>query len=288
MPGSPVRYGVGTYGPREVLRRRKFSRVMRDFLLGRPLIAELPGRDASQADVDAVRAGESRIVACYLRGNFESYPRRVTAGKLRVSTDSITWTPFIRFPWRHAVGIDFRVLCVQTRPPGIKEFDIPSGEKLRDGVMVPKWTVVTAKKPGIGAVDFVLPTPDVQLVTAWLTGEILGPLRPRSSCLSTPSLASRISHTAMPAATKKSSLFTVVSIGSGNGREVIAVAIAWRTTRLARLRSPGAGCGAAGVDLRGGGAVEPHPPRPTLRLRNGHARSVRHVLSALSKFLAGS
>jgi hypothetical protein len=178
MPGRPVRYGVGTYGPREVLRRRKYSRVMRDFLLGRPLIAELPGRGASQADVDAVRAGESRIVACYLRGNFGSYPRRVTAGNLQVSTDSITWTPFIPFPWRHAVGIDFRVLCVQTRPPGIKEFDVPSGEKLRDGVMVPKWTVVTAKKPGIGAVDFVLPTPDVQLVTAWLTGEILGPLRP--------------------------------------------------------------------------------------------------------------
>lgn len=172
MPGSPVRYGVGTYGPREVLRRRKFSRVMRDFLLGRPLIAELPGQGASQVDVDAVRAGESRIVACYLRGNFGSYPRRVTAGKLQVSSDSITWTPFIPFPWRHAVGIDFRVLCVQTRPPGIKEFDVLGGEKLRDGVMVPKWTVVTAKKPGIGAVDFVLPTPDVQLVTAWLTGEI--------------------------------------------------------------------------------------------------------------------
>jgi hypothetical protein len=172
MPGSPVRCGAGTYGPREVLRSRKFWTIIRDFLLGRPLIAELPGQRASQADVDAVRAGESRIVAAYLRGDFGAYPRRATSGKLRVSADSMTWTPYFRFPWRRGVDIGFRVLCVQTRPPGIKELGIPGGERLRDGVMVPKWTIVTARKPEAGTVDFVLPTPDVQLVTAWLTGDI--------------------------------------------------------------------------------------------------------------------
>jgi hypothetical protein len=160
MPGSPVRYGAGTYGLREVLRGRELRTIIRDFLLGRPLLAELPGQGASQADVDAVRAGEPRIVAAYLRGDFGSYPRRATSGRLRVSTGSMTWTPY------------FRVLCVQTRPPGIRELGIPGGNRLRDGVMVPKWTVVTARKPETGTVDFVLPTPDAQLVTAWLTGDL--------------------------------------------------------------------------------------------------------------------
>jgi hypothetical protein len=46
---------------------------------------------------------------------------------------------------------------------------VKNSEKPRDGVMVSQWTVVTAQNP-TGALDFVVPTPDVPLVSAWLRG----------------------------------------------------------------------------------------------------------------------
>jgi hypothetical protein len=150
-----------------VLRGRQVSPTARDFLLKRSLVPELPGRAESQADVEAFNLGESRIVSCFFMGSFRPYPRRLTYGSLLVSARSTSWTPYLRFPWRHPVPIDFRDPFVQTRPPGIKELNVDHRQKVCDGVMVSRWIVITARNP-TGSLDFVIPFPDVPLVTTWL------------------------------------------------------------------------------------------------------------------------
>ena len=170
MADSRVRKAAGTYGARDTIRGKSASSVIRGFLLLRDFHPELPGHAASQADIDAVRNGESRIVSCFLRGPSKPYPRRLTYGYLRISSKSMTWKPALRLPWRHTLQIDIRVLAVQAREPGWRELDhVPGGQKLRDGVMVPKWTVVSARQSA-GSVEFLVPTPDVALVTGFLTG----------------------------------------------------------------------------------------------------------------------
>jgi hypothetical protein len=167
VKGDRVPRAVGTYGIRDVLRGRRVGPTLRDFLLRRPLVPELPGRAASQADVEALGRGESRVVACHLRATFGPYPRRLTHGSLLVSARSATWTPYLRFPWRSALNMDLEVPWVRTRRPGLRDLNVDRRQKVCDGVMVSRWMFVTARYPA-GSIDFVVPFPDVPLITAWL------------------------------------------------------------------------------------------------------------------------
>jgi hypothetical protein len=167
--GSP-RKAAGTYGALDVLRSRGNSALIRDLLLLRHVVPELPGKDASEADVEALRNGSSFIVSCYLRGTFGPYPKRLTYGSLLVSPDRASWKPYIGLPRRRALVIESCFVVVQTRPPGTREvLKVRNIERLRDGVMTPQWTVVSARG-AVGSLDFVVPTPDVPLVSAWLYG----------------------------------------------------------------------------------------------------------------------
>lgn len=171
MKSERVPKAVGTYGARDLLNRRSASPAPRAFLLGRPQMPTLPGRSESAADVEAFRHGEPRIMSCFFQGSFRPYPRRLTYGSLLVSACLTSWTPYLRFPWRRRITIDFQVPCVETRPPGLKELNVDHGQKICDGVMVDKWIVVTARNPK-GTLKFVVPYPDVPLVTAWLCRDI--------------------------------------------------------------------------------------------------------------------
>lgn len=76
----------------------------------------------------------------------------------------------MRLPWRHTLHIGSGFSSIQARPPGLCELIFVSdAEKLRGGVIVPQWTVVTARSP-VGTLDLVVPTADVPLVSAWLNG----------------------------------------------------------------------------------------------------------------------
>jgi hypothetical protein len=163
---------------------RGIAAIAHDMLRGRPLVPELPGREASEADIEAVRRGESRLVDCILRGSCRPYPRWLTVGSLVMSAESATWTPVFRFPWRATLVIDFPALVVQARPPDHREWSRSDAGVMMpgEGGLVPKWMVVTARSTQ-GSLDFMIPSPDTPLVTAWLSDDIDGGPLPQASNL---------------------------------------------------------------------------------------------------------
>jgi hypothetical protein len=70
--------------------------------------------------------------------------------------------------------MDLEVPWVRTRPPSLGELNVDRSQKAGDGVMVSRWMVVTARYPA-GTLDFVVPFPDVALVTAWLNKSAIAP-----------------------------------------------------------------------------------------------------------------
>lgn len=87
--GAPYK-AVGTYGAREVFHDRGLTVIVRNLLLRQPVITELPGWAASQADIAAFRQGEELVVSCHLGGTVKPYPRRLTYGILLIPLRSRT------------------------------------------------------------------------------------------------------------------------------------------------------------------------------------------------------
>jgi len=71
------------------------SRSLSHLLRHPSLLLRPPTRDESLADLAAVRAGESRRVACVLAGDVEPWPRRHRQGVLIISLarDGASWRP---------------------------------------------------------------------------------------------------------------------------------------------------------------------------------------------------
>lgn len=147
------RSSAGTYGFLGVLRHP--SRIVRP-----------PAAAQSQADLEALRHGETRRVSCSLRGSFGPYARRLRQGALYLSTGSAQWIPF----WsvrRNPQQITGPVQSVTTRPSDRREWNIKKGGTAAGGlVTVPSFTVVTCQTPS-GTFDLVVPEADVPLVVGY-------------------------------------------------------------------------------------------------------------------------
>jgi hypothetical protein len=69
-------------------------------------IFKLPPPAASHADLAAVRGGEVRRVACWLRGSYAPFPSRLRQGWLDLSNYDAQWKPVLnrRQPVLHLTG----------------------------------------------------------------------------------------------------------------------------------------------------------------------------------------
>jgi hypothetical protein len=151
------RKAVGTYGFLDVLRRPS--------LMFRP-----PDPSTSQSDIEAIRGGSARVVACFLRGSFAPYPRRLTQGTLVLSASSATWKPYFGFS-RRPLNVEVEAKSVTTRPADYREPGVKKGGQAYGAVTVPTFMVVTGSGPS-GSLDFVVPSADVPLVTSWLSNDL--------------------------------------------------------------------------------------------------------------------
>jgi hypothetical protein len=131
-----------------------------------PRMVRSPKPSDGQADVEAVRRGEKRIVSCFIRGNFDPFPRQLKQGELVVGGAEPVWTPFWSIKHQPVV-LDFEVVDVITRPVDEREPStrIKQGIKLFGKVVPvgPIFTVVACITP-LGYVDFVIPSADGPLV----------------------------------------------------------------------------------------------------------------------------
>lgn len=159
--GDRPRKAAGTYG-------------FLDVLLHPALMFSPQGPSRSNADIEAVRNGGSRIVSCFLRGSIQPFPPRLTQGTLTISASSATWKPYFRFP-RRPLRLEPRAESVTTRPADSREPGVKKGGQA-GVVTVPAFMVVTGHLQG-GSADFVVPGADAPLVGAWLGGTLAAPAR---------------------------------------------------------------------------------------------------------------
>jgi hypothetical protein len=128
---------------------------------------KLPSPALSQADIAAVRRGESRRVACFLRGSSGPYPTRLRQGWLYLSSHDAQWRPFWSIR-RRPRQISGSIVSVVTRPVDYREPLVSKGGKYGGLVVRPSFVVVTCQTPS-GSFDLVVPTADVPLVVDHFT-----------------------------------------------------------------------------------------------------------------------
>ena len=146
------RKAAGTYGFADLLRRP--SRIFRP---------ATPSE--AQQDIGAVRRGEARMVSCFLRGDHDPLPRRLTQGTLQLSATRTSWTRFWSLR-RTPIAIPSDVLAISTRSADYREPNVKKGGKAFGVLPVPAFVVVTCNTTS-GSMDLVVPAADVPLVTSY-------------------------------------------------------------------------------------------------------------------------
>ncbi len=133
----------------------------------------------SDRDLEALRRGDVLRVSCFLRGESDPYPRKLTQGVLVLSATNASWTRFwsvVRVPL--PIVDEFR--AVSTRAADRRERRVKKGGSVDmpgvGRVTIPTFVVVSGASDH-GQLDFVVPAADVPLVVACL--EDRGPLRAR-------------------------------------------------------------------------------------------------------------
>jgi hypothetical protein len=142
---------VGTYGILDVLRHP--SRIFRP-----------PPASSGESDLRAVRSGEQRAVSCFLRA-FDPYPRTLKQGRLVLSGQKASWTPY----WsvrRTALVISTPVGSVSVRPADQREPNVKRGGTAFGVVAIPAFVVITCQTVS-GSLEFVVPQSDETLVAGF-------------------------------------------------------------------------------------------------------------------------
>jgi hypothetical protein len=114
------------------------------------------------ADIEALRRGETRKVACWLRGSPAPFRPHLRQGWLYLSSRDAQWKPFwsIRRP---SLPFNDPVESVTTRSPDDREPAAMKGGTYGLIVVRPKWGVVTCRAM-TGWFEMAVPAPDVPLV----------------------------------------------------------------------------------------------------------------------------
>ncbi|OJV60718.1 MAG: hypothetical protein BGO38_10070 [Cellulomonas sp. 73-145] len=114
--------------------------------------------ERAHSDRAAVAAGEARTVSCFLRADFDGYPRRSRQGLLWLQRPAATWRPF----WsvrRRGLQLPNDATVMDVREPDPAEWNVKSD----------LFRVIIARTPG-GVLEMAVPTVDVPLVKAFLAG----------------------------------------------------------------------------------------------------------------------
>jgi hypothetical protein len=150
---------AGTYGILDVLRHP--SRIFRP-----------PPASSGESDLIAVRSGGQRLVSCFLRASFDPYPRTLKQGRLTLSGQRASWTPYWsvrRTPQVISTPID----SVSARPADHREPNLKKGGTAFGVVAIPAFVVVTCQT-GSGLLELVVPQADEKLVAGFFGGAVEG------------------------------------------------------------------------------------------------------------------
>jgi hypothetical protein len=108
------------------------------------------------SDIDAVRAGESRLMSCHLRGDIAQLPRKFTIGKLYVTNNELVWKREYRHGDVRKIPMLNRVLEVRTVSK-LSEWNIKRG----------LFKIIAAAGPD-GVVEMAVPNGDVKFLRSWI------------------------------------------------------------------------------------------------------------------------
>jgi hypothetical protein len=125
-----------------------------------------PTASARDADIEAVRSGESRIVACVFRGLFGAYPHGFRFGKLSISRTSAEWRPYWWALNRRRWDIRAQVVRAYVRPrnPETDGRVRSTGAYAPDGwLSASGFSVIVCETPD-GTLEFAVPNPDIPLL----------------------------------------------------------------------------------------------------------------------------
>jgi hypothetical protein len=141
---------VGTYGMLDFRRNPGFRH-------GDNWRKHVPTSIDGISDIEAVRAGESRQVSCFIRGDHEHLPSKSKQGVLVVSNGGVSWTPF----WSRKR----KPLAVPAVTGGIATRNQGKGDvgPLIVGRAESGFTVITCDSLA-GSVELAVPMADVPLV----------------------------------------------------------------------------------------------------------------------------
>jgi hypothetical protein len=115
-------------------------------------------RRPTTSDIDAVRAGESRMMSCHLRSDIAHLPRKFTIGKLYVTNDELVWKRDYKHGDLQKIPMLNRVLEVRT-VSRLSEWNIKRG----------LFKIIAAAGPD-GVVEMAVPNGDIQLLRSWIEG----------------------------------------------------------------------------------------------------------------------
>lgn len=116
-------------------------------------------------DSEALAAGESRRVNCFLRATFSTLPRRLTQGRLTLSPVKAVWAPSFGLR-RTPIEIRDTLTSVTSRVADHREPGIKNGGRARGVIAIPAFSVVSCIAD-VGVVDLVVPSVDEGLVAGY-------------------------------------------------------------------------------------------------------------------------
>lgn len=121
-------------------------------------LRRVPSAERAHSDRLAVAAGEGRTVSCFLRADFDDFPRRSRQGVLWLQGPTATWRPF----WstrRRGLRLPTDATVIGVREPDRAQWNV-KGDLFR---------VIIARTPG-GILEIAVPTVDVPLVKEFFAG----------------------------------------------------------------------------------------------------------------------
>jgi hypothetical protein len=145
------------------LRRSAGSRTAFDVLKAR---FRAPSAESALADKEALSRGEGRAVTCWLKGASGAYPNTLKQGTLELLPGEIRWRSFWGLRPRTLV-IDSPIRSLQVGAPGGKGPSVKKGGRAFGVLPVPEFKAIAAETDQ-GALEFVVPSADLDLVTSAL------------------------------------------------------------------------------------------------------------------------
>lgn len=152
---SPVRRSAGTTTPVDVLRN-----------WFRPPAAQA----AISRDLAAIDRGEGRLVACLLRGDYGSYPKRFHRKMANLRPEALILQPFWSSPDRRSFEVDEPVISARPRVRAQNtDWNVPgTGIYAQGRVYAHAGFEVVECQTELGKFELAVPRPDVPLVLHYL------------------------------------------------------------------------------------------------------------------------